>query len=186
MKYFVFILLSLSVLTACNQAKELPDYGKITIPGQYENQLAQLVDSTDLEGKVLVVDFVFTHCPNICIPMAGQMKRVQEKYGDKKDLKLMSFSIDPKRDTLERLQWYADKVGVNNDVWWLLRTDMEMIKTTAKEFKVFQEADADAPGGFNHQSWFLLIDKNGHMRGSYDGTEAEDVDQLMKDMKQLL
>jgi len=186
MKYFSVLALTCFTLFACKSTPDLPDYGEVNIPGAYTNQLGNEVSGSDLEGKVIVADFIFTHCPSICIPMAGQMKRIQNEYSKNDNLHLVSFSIDPENDTVERLRWYADKIGANNDQWWFLRADMTQIRAASDEFKVFQEADADAPGGFNHQSWFVLIDENGHMRGSFDGTNADEVGELMEAIDQLL
>lgn len=184
MKYYAILFFSFALLSCKNEP--LPDYGEVKLPGEYVNQLGETISQSDVEGEVVVADFIFTHCPSICIPMAGQMKRVHDTYEGKDDVRIMSFSIDPERDTIERLKWYGDKIGAKEENWWFLRADMSLITETSKEFRVFQSQDADAPGGFNHQSWFVLIDKEGHWRGSYDGTNTEDVDQLIKDMKQLL
>ncbi len=185
MKNLLLIACFLFLVFSCKQRPPLPDYGHATIPGQYVNQLGQTVDSTMIENKVAIVDFVFTHCPSICPKMAAQMLRVQEQFGHREDLQIVSFSIDPKNDTVERLRYYTDKIGVDDSLWYFVRADKATIDETAHSLKVFQEEDDSAPGGYNHQSRFILIDQKGDVRGYYNGVDARDVDKMMEDMKQL-
>jgi len=163
MKYYALLFINL-LFFSCDNTEPLPDYGSIELPGEYINQVGATIDQSDIEGQIVVADFIFTHCPSICIPMAGHMKRVQNAYEKEKDLRILSFSIDPDRDTIERLKWYGDKIGAKEKNWWFLRAEMPLILKTSKEFKVFQGEDENAPGGFDHQSWFVLIDKDGHWR----------------------
>ncbi len=185
MKYYSILLLFF-LFVCCQKQEPMPDYGEVNIPGSYTNHLGNTVTAEDVKGKVVIADFIFTSCTQICIPMAGQMQKVQKEYSDEEDLKILSFSIDPERDTIGRLKWYSEQINNNDDQWWFLRADRELIQKTAKELNVFQEKNDTVPDGFDHQSWFVVIDKDGHWRGSYDGTQADDVDQLIKDIKQLL
>lgn len=164
----------------------MPEFGQATIPGAYVDQNGNTITQEDLEGKIVVTDFVFTHCPSICPKMAQQLKRVQSEFEGNDDLKIISFSIDPVRDTIERLKWYTEKIGTNDEMWHFLRAEQNIIDQTADSLKVFQEADESAPGGINHQSRFILIDEKKEVRGYYNGVDAEDVDQLIKDLHLLL
>ncbi len=177
--FFCFVIIS------CTKKSDLPQYGGAVIPGDYVNQLGESVDSTIIQDKVAVIDFVFTHCPSICPTMALQMKRIQEEYGSTNELQLLSFSIDPKHDTVDRLRWYTEKIGVNDSTWYFLRANQETIDSTSQALKIYQEADETAPGGINHASTFILVDKNNQIRGYYDGTNSIEVDQLIRHMKSL-
>lgn len=186
MKHILFLFVAaLAVISCQKKGAELPSYSKAEIPGTYTNQNGETVTSKDYEGKIVVADFIFTHCPSICPPMARQMTRIQNEYKDKDDLRLLSFSIDPKRDTVGRLKWYSDKIGANPDMWHFVTAPKNVITETSEKLMVFQEADESAPGGFNHQSRFILIDRDGTVRGYYDGVNPEDVDKLINDIKKL-
>ena len=90
------------------------------------NQLDKQVSLSDLKGKIIVADFFFTSCPNICPTLTRNMKRLQDAF-NKTDtvVRFLSFSVDPKRDSAERLKKYSDKFGINPDTWWLLTGSKE-------------------------------------------------------------
>jgi len=179
---FAFFIFSCTT----KKAEPLPNYGPVYIPHTFTDQNGQPLDSTLVQGKVYVADFFFTSCNTICPKMSAQLLRVQEKYEGNEDFEIVSFSIDPKRDTVGRLNWYAEKLGVDDDIWHLVTAPKEMIDETSAIMKVFQEEDASLDDGFNHQGHFLLIDQTGTLRGSYNGTIAEEVDELMEGIDQLL
>lgn len=185
MKYLSLTFFLTVLFFSCSQKEELPKYSKATIPGTYVNQNGETITGKDLEGNIVVADFVFTHCPSICPRMAEQMLRVQEEFSDKDDLRLISFSIDPARDTVGRLKWYTQKIGTNDDVWSFVRAEKEVVRETSDSLMVFQEKDENAPGGFNHASQFILMDKDGIVRGYYDGVKPEDVSELIEDIHTL-
>jgi protein SCO1 len=143
-----------------------------------------------LEGKVCVASFIFTHCPTICPVMNSQMARLQTRLidnGMREDVRLISFSIDPDRDTPERLTEYAGMVGAERDFWYFATGNQEELLWIAKE-GYYQNALADSlsPGGFAHSEMFVLADRKGHIRGQYDGTSSKDVNRLFGDIKKLI
>ena len=185
MKQLAVVFILFLGFYSCQQKEQLPEYSKAVIPGSYTNQNGETVTAKDLEGNIVVTNFVFTHCPSICPKMAEQMLRVQEEFSTKDDLRLISFSIDPVRDTVERLKWYTEKIGADDDVWSFVRADKDVIQATSDSLLVFQEKDENVPGGFNHASQFILIDKTGTVRGYYDGIKQEDVTELIEDIHTL-
>ncbi|MBX2846348.1 MAG: SCO family protein [Saprospiraceae bacterium] len=187
MKYFIATcLLSISILSCKETQEPLPEYGEVFIPYSYIDQNGNTIDASTVENTNYVVDFFFTHCPTICPVMSNNLAKVQEAYSGNENLKLISFSIDPERDTIGRLKWYAEKMGADDNMWHLVRAEKQKIDSTSSIMKVYQEQDASAPGGFNHQGRFLLIDATGMIRGSYDGTLDEDTEELIQDIQQLL
>lgn len=146
--------------------------------------------SGKLEGKVFVANFIFTHCPTICPVMNAQMARLQgmvRKEGMMDDVRMISFSIDPDRDTPERLREYADMVGADTATWFFATGDKAELHWLANK-GYYQNAldDSLAAGGFAHSEMFVLADRQGHIRGEYDGTSTKDVDRLFEDIKILL
>ena len=205
MKHYVIPLLSFFFLSACKDER-LPVYGikaygakmvngkevldsiDYTIPSfTFIDQDSNIVSDKLTQGKIYVADFFFTSCPSICPPMKRQMLRIYDKYQSNKEVILLSYSIDPKRDTVEKLHKYAEKLGVTNtDKWHFLTGEKDSIYGLAQSYLVSAAEDPDAPGGHIHDGNFILIDKQRRIRGYYDGTKAESIDKLLKDMDLLL
>lgn len=153
----------------------------------YVNQLGDTVTNRDLLGQVYVVDFFFTSCPTICPTVKKNMLMIYEKYGRRDDFKLVSFTIDPKRDTPEALHDYARKLGVDsmND-WWFLHGDkLETYELDADYLSVAEE-NPNAPGGFDHSGYVILVDRKGFVRAYASGLQEAEVRHLMDDIELLL
>ncbi len=169
-----------------------------TVPDfAFVNQDSVLISNATFDGKIYVTDFFFTHCPSICPLMSKQMLRLYKRYENDDRVLLLSHSIDPKRDTVGRLKWYADNLGVKSSKWHFVTGDKNVIYNIAeKYYSIRPEEDNNAPGGFSHDAAFILVDKNRHIRGTYDpngfpqgrfnGTSPEDVDRLMQTIDLLL
>ncbi len=158
-----------------------------TIPAfHYVNQYGDSISDKNTEGKIYVADFFFTSCPSICPVMQRNMLDVYNKYKTSGDVKILSFSIDPKYDSVKVLKKYADKLGINGNMWWLLQGKKEATYSLAeKNYLVAVNEDKTVPGGYVHQGYFVLIDKQKRVRGSYDGTNKQQVSQLIDDIKTL-
>ncbi|WP_210465895.1 MULTISPECIES: SCO family protein [Rufibacter] len=151
------------------------------------DQDSQMVTQQTVANKIYVADFFFTSCPSICPKMKSQLLRVYEKYKDNPRVTLLSHSIDPTHDTVAVLRDYADRLGVKSNTWHFLTGDRDTILDMAQKY-YFTSAmvDKTVPGGFEHSGAFLLVDEQRRLRGHYDGTNAQDVDKLMRDMDVLL
>lgn len=148
------------------------------------NQLGKKVSLEDLKGKVLLVDFFFTSCTSICPTLTNSLKKIQQAYV-KNDtlLQLLSFTVDPVRDSSERLRWYANKHDINPDNWWLLTGDKKEIYDIARhEFFVTVTEGDGGEDDFIHTEKLVLIDKNGHIRGYYNGLDSNAVRQCATDI----
>ncbi|ALI99957.1 SCO family protein [Rufibacter tibetensis] len=153
----------------------------------FVDQDSQLVTQKTVENKIYVADFFFTSCPSICPKMKSQMLRVYEKYKDNPRVALLSHSIDPTHDTVAVLRDYADRLGVKSKTWHFLTGDRDTILDMAqKHYFTSAMVDKAMPGGFEHSGAFLLVDEQRRLRGHYDGTNAQDIDKLLKDMDVLL
>ena len=113
------------------------------------------------------------------------MLNVYNAYKGTADVKIISFTIDPKHDTVPVLKKYADGLGVSGNSWWLLLGDKDTVYQLANNYLVGVSEDKTTPGGYMHQGYFVLIDKQQHVRGSYDGTDPKQVQQLIDDIKVL-
>lgn len=159
---------------------KVPEFG-------YINQDSARIDSKDLEGKVWVADFFFTHCPSICPVMTTQMKRLNIMTKDlEKHVQFLSFSIDPERDQPTRIREFIKMHGIEAKNWLFLTGNEEETHLMAKFYFNGAERDPEAEGGFGHTDYFALIDRKGYVRGIYRGTDSKEVDRMEKDIRKLL
>lgn len=142
------------------------------------------------EGKIYVVDYFFTTCPTICPVMSSQMSRLQSLL--KRDqllgeVKLLSHTVDPNHDTPEVLKAYGENLDADFNHWTFVTGEEDDLYFQARFGYFLTALPSDtAAGGFFHSDTFALIDRRGHIRGYYDGTSTESVDQLLQDIKLLI
>lgn len=153
----------------------------------FTNQLGQKVSLDDLKGKILVVDFFFTHCPTICPKLAKSMKKLQNSFPNNDSIvQFISISIDPKHDSVQQLRKWAERFNVNPDSWWLATGDKDSIYNFAlKEMKA-SIADVNIDTAFIHTEKFFLLDKNRVIRGWFNGLDSVEQSQLVRDIPILM
>ncbi len=129
------------------------------------NQDSLFISNQDFNGKVFVAEFFFTRCPSICIEMNKNMKILDDLYGDRNDFGIASFTIDPENDTPTTLKQYSELIEVKSKNWHFLTGDKEDIyELSNKGFNIFSSVNQAVEGGFEHQGFFALIDKDGYIR----------------------
>jgi protein SCO1/2 len=158
-----------------------------TIPAfKFVNQYGDSISNKNMDGKIYVADFFFTSCPSICPVMQRNMLNIYNAYKDTSDIKILSFTIDPKYDSVKVLKKYADKLGISGNMWWLLQGKKDETYSLAeKNYLVAVKKDSTVAGGYVHQGYFVLVDKKSRIRGAYDGTNTAQVNQLIDDIKTL-
>lgn len=154
----------------------------------YLTQDSTYLESSDISDKIWIAKFFFTHCPTICPPMTSAMKEVNTELQDaSNEVVFLSFSIDPDRDTPSRLRTYIDRHEIKADNWYFLTgNESETHQLGVDGFRIHAEANDASPGGFAHSPNFVLVDKNQHIRGVYDGLNKEDRERLITDVRKLL
>jgi protein SCO1/2 len=147
------------------------------------NQNNQPTTDAQLRGSVWVAMVFFTNCPDICPGMMGRLVDLQASVKDP-TVKLVSFSIDPERDTPEQLKKYAEGLGADSTRWLLLTGTKDDMFAAAEGLKLSASpADGDKP--IAHTNRMLLIDKAGHVRGVYDSSDDAAMSKLATDAAQL-
>ena len=156
-------------------------------PFSYLNQDSVVITDKDFDNKIYIADFFFTSCNSICPLMHRNMLEVYEQYKNNPHVKILSHSIDIKYDLPSRLKSYATKLGVESDKWAFVHGSRDSIfNIAAKSYLVAAYEDNADPQGLVHQGWFVLVDTKKQLRGAYDGTNKEQVRQMMIDMEKLL
>ena len=159
---------------------QIPDF-------EFINQDSVKITQKDFAGKIYVADFFFTTCPTICPKMKTQMLRIFKKFKDNPRVAILSHTIDPRHDTPAVLKEFSKNLGIQNSMWQMVMGDKAKIyEIGQKSYMVSATDDPTQPGGIVHSGAFILVDKNHHIRGIYDGTEPKRVDKLMEDMDLLL
>lgn len=154
---------------------------------EFINQDGATVSSDDLLGHIYVADFFFTTCPTICPKMTTNMTYIQNKFKDKKDLRFISMTVNPEHDNVEVLKDYSVKVHADTKTWSFLTGDKEDIYKIAFDgFFVSTMKDSIAPGGFLHSQMLILVDRNGHVRGYFDGTVYSEMKKDLTDAIDIL
>ena len=192
---YFFILITTYI--SCNSVpEELPYLGQVKIidgvevkhtVGQFNhfNQDSILVTNTTLKDYIYVADFFFTSCPSICPKVMKEMLKIYEQIKDDPQVKLVSFTLDPKRDTVQKLKLYADNLEIDHNTWHFLTGDKDSTLLLANTFFVAAFEDASAPGGFDHSGKIILVDKLGHVRSFSEGTDPENTPKIIEDIKKL-
>jgi protein SCO1/2 len=168
---------------------DVPDTIYHTVPDfSFTNQFGENTTMEDFEGDIMVVDFFFTTCPTICPIMTKQMARLQWMLEDAAydDVSFLSHTVNPNNDTPEILLAYGEEEGADFEKWTFVTGDQEEIfEQGFQGYLLSTQEDSGAPGGFLHSSMFVLVDRDRHIRGFYDGTSSKEVDDLVTDIKML-
>lgn len=162
------------------QFHKIPDFKLV-------NQLGDTLTQKTFDDKLYITDFFFTSCPGICLKMTGNMSKLQEEFKEDADILLLSHSVTPSIDSVSVLKTYAEKNAIMDNKWHLVTGDkMEIYELGRKQY--FVENDLGIPKDINdflHTENFLLIDKNKHIRGIYNGLNRASIAQLITDIKAL-
>jgi protein SCO1 len=150
----------------------------------FTNQLGKTVYADDVKGKILVVDYFFTRCPNPCPTLTKNMKKMQDAFLKTDSLvHFISFTVDPTRDNAEVLKNYADKYKVRHNNWWFLTGDKKTIYDLAyNEFKAATIDGGEIDTAFLHTSKIYLLDKDRVIRGWYEGTDSASMTKMARDI----
>jgi len=176
-----------SVDCVSNQTNEKDTLHRIP-PFELLDQDSNLFSDADLENKIYVANFILTRCPNgICPAMSNELVRVQEDFKDRDDVQLISYSIDPEFDSPSVLKEFGEYYGANPNIWkFLTGSSQEIYQQSKCGYFVAVRMNEDGSFDFDHDKRLILVDKDQRIRGFYDGTNREEVDRLIVEIKILL
>lgn len=148
------------------------------------NQNGDTITQADYENKIYIADFFFTTCPTICPIMTDNMVKLQEQLKNQNDVLLLSHTVTPEIDSVPVLKAYARKKGVIDAKWNLVTGDKKQIYDLArKSYLVAKEEPFGGDYDMIHTENFVLVDTQRRIRGFYDGTNWEDMERLLKELK---
>lgn len=151
------------------------------------NQAGDTITRAHFTGKITVVDFFFTTCQGICPRMTTQMQRVYEAYKGNDSVLFISHTVNPENDSVAVMAEHAKKFGADVKQWHFVTGDKAEIYRLARKSYLVSDTEGDgSKEDFVHSEKFTLVDEEGHIRGMYDGTNEEDVDLLIRDIRTLL
>lgn len=155
----------------------------------FMDRSGRVFSSSELKGKVWVVDFIFAHCAGSCPMLSQKMKSLQETFKGNPDFKLVTFTVDPQRDTVAALKQYAEDYRADPNQWFFLTgKKADIYQTIRGGFKEIADRDYQAGPGFEfiHSTRMVLVDGDGKIRGLYDGESDTDVSKLKQDIRYLM
>jgi protein SCO1/2 len=169
--------------------EEAETFFKIETDLEMTRQDGETVRLSDLEGKVTVLAQFFAVCPKCAVRNGGDLRELQEAFGDDPDFRIVCVSVDPEADGVEELKDYAETLGAEPDTWWFTRTEDrdEIHRFLEEELKFFKIRERTDPvdiasnGRYAHDLDFLLIDRDLNVVGKYplaaaDSPEGRELD----------
>ena len=155
---------------------------------KFQTQSGDSLELDSLHGSIYVADFFFATCPGICPKLSNSLERVQQAFIRDNNFRIVSFSVDPAKDSVPALRAYASAHNAIPGKWFFLRGSKENIFQLAKTgFSLTAKNDEDGgPEAFIHSEKLVLVDQNGNIRGYYSGVDSMRVNKLMGDIVLLL
>ncbi|HEX5667369.1 MAG TPA: SCO family protein [Chitinophagaceae bacterium] len=159
------------------------------LPFSFTRQDSQQISNKDVRGKTVIVEYFFTTCKGICPKMNRNMVKIYNELKNEKDFLILSHTVDPETDSVPTLRRYADSIGANPSNWWFLTGTKEELYKAARESYILDDpknSSKNITEQFLHTQFFCLVDRDGVVRGIYDGLKKDEVEQIVADTKLLL
>jgi protein SCO1/2 len=147
------------------------------------------VSQKEVKNRVYVAEFFFTTCKGICPKMNKNMKAIYEKFKTEPNFLVVSHTVNPGTDSLPILNHYADSLGASSENWWFVTGSKTELYKAARESYMLDDPKNNSKNideQFLHTQFFTLVDRQGRVRGVYDGIKKDEVDQLIRDISELI
>jgi protein SCO1/2 len=178
---WLFLSLGFFLAASCvNRASQLPNYGRVPSFTMIDSE-GRTFQSATLDGKVWIADFIYTNCPAACPMMSSRMMGIHRQIARAPDVRIVSFSVDPTRDTPAALKRFGSRYGGATNDWIFLTGTPDTVHLLA--YTTFHVGDV--LGKIEHSTKFILVDKRGDIRGYYSSVDEEGIPALLKDLQAL-
>ena len=198
-KYLVYIFFLIFILSCKVNKKRLPYFDSYDFSPKWNsvnheipkfefiNQNGDTITNNDYAGKIYVADFFFTTCPGICPKLTKHMKILEDLYSKNDQIKFLSHTVMPWHDSVSVLNEYGKRYDIESKKWNLVTGDKEEIYRVARDgyFADNSFKTQESVNEFIHSENFYLIDKNGKIRGVYNGTLEIEIERLKRHIKTL-
>jgi protein SCO1/2 len=174
-------LLAVALIGCAAPHADLPSLGAVSDFTLTDQTGASFASAPELKGHVWVADFMFTNCPGPCPRMSSQMHQVQTALTGQ-DVRLVSITVDPDRDTPQELAKYAAYYSAKPGIWYFLTGPRATLNHLGQD--VFKLNAVD--GSLDHSTRFTLVDRNSEIRGYYLTSEPDAITRVIADAKALL
>jgi protein SCO1/2 len=158
-------------------------------PFKFTRQDSSLVTQKEIAGRVYVAEYFFTTCKGICPKMNKNMKEIYDRFKTDSSFMIISHTVNPDTDSLPELQRYADSLGANPANWWFVTGTKEELYKSARESYLLDDpknSTKNIDEQFLHTQFFALVDRQGRVRGIYDGIKKEEVAEMVLDIEKLI
>jgi protein SCO1/2 len=171
-----------ALLAGCAAHAGFPAYSTVPDFTLTDQSGAAFNSSAQLKNNVWIADFIYTRCPGPCPRMSSQMHSIEDALSGVDGVRLVSFTVDPERDTPKVLADYAERFSAKRGVWFFLTGPPDSLQHLSRD--VFMLGNVD--GNLEHSTRFVLIDRASKIRGYYQSDEPGVTVRLVADTKRLL
>ena len=198
-------LAALALAAGCAHRRTLPYYADHTLTPEWlapsaaadtvhrvgdfrlTDQRGRVVDGATVAGKIYVASFFYAECQQLCPKLRTQLQRVQGAFAGDANVMILSHTIAPAADSVSVLRRYAAENRLDGRQWLLLTGARPEIERLARDayFVELRDAGGKTLGRLLHTETFALVDRDGHIRGLYDGSLPYDVSRLIEDIRTL-
>jgi protein SCO1 len=153
-----------------------PDHPRQLVNFSLTDRTGRNVARSELDGKILVVDFLYTSCSLTCPVVNRCMAQIQQLTTNQPDVKLVSLTVDPRDDTVDALEKYGVRFGADTNRWLLLTGDKTTLYDLIGNSFLAQDLNDPfnyMPGNFVHTERIALVDARGKLHGYFDGLNQD-------------
>lgn len=165
-----------------------PDHPRSLVDFSLTDSSGRPVKRADLDGKILVVDFLFTSCSTTCPAVNAQMAQIQQMTTNQPDVKLVSLTVDPRDDTPTVLQKYGQGFGADTNRWLFLTGEKAVLYNLIASSFLAQDLNdpfAYMPGNFSHTERIAIVDSQGNLHGYFDGLNQNTATAVVEEIAKL-
>ena len=165
-----------------------PDQARQLGAFAFTDQTGRTVTEAEVGGKYAVVNFIHTSCSISCLRVNQQMAEVQRLTAGQEDVRLLSFTVDPRTDTPPVLAEFGKKFGADAGRWSMLtgnKTELYALIETSFPKREPMARETPMPGGFHDVKRIAVVDRSGRVRRFFDGMRTETPAVIVKFLNEL-